>query len=64
MRPAFFFSILTKEGKMLSHQVMIILVAASLVCMSGFKTSAADTSKSLVGTWRVTSFFDNNFGDE
>ena len=56
MRPALLFSILTKEGKMLSHQVMIILVAASLVCMSGFKTSAADTSKSLVGTWRVTSF--------
>ena len=56
MRPALLFLILTKEGKMLSHQVMIILVAASLVCMSGFKTSAADTSKSLVGTWRVTSF--------
>jgi hypothetical protein len=56
MRAALLFSILIKEGKMLSHKVMAILVAASLVCMSGLQTSAADISKSLVGTWRVTSF--------
>ena len=34
----------------------IVLLAALLVCISGFQVRAADISKSLVGTWRVTSF--------
>jgi Lipocalin-like domain len=36
--------------------VAAVLLAAFLVCISGLQVIAADISKSLVGTWRVTSF--------
>jgi len=34
----------------------VVLLAASFICISGLQTRAADISKSLVGTWRITSY--------
>ena len=57
MRPALLFSILTKEGKMLNRKIAsAVALAAFLVCIPGLQARAEDISKSLVGTWRVTSF--------
>jgi hypothetical protein len=45
-----------KEGKMLKRKNTALILVAFFVCLSGLQTKAAEISKSLVGTWRVTSY--------
>jgi hypothetical protein len=50
-------STFNKEEKMLNRKIVTaVLLAVFAVCIVALQTRAADISKSLVGTWRVTSY--------
>jgi Lipocalin-like domain len=52
------FAKFTREGDMLNRTIVTAtaLLATILVCVAALQTKAADISKSLIGTWRVTSY--------